>query len=168
MMVILCIVTMHGAGTWLLFKVRQCQIRNEVRERIREEVPEEALVKFSEGKSSGDIVWVEEDEFQHEGVLYDVLSRDTTVSGEVILLCIRDGEESDLYAWMEKVVKDRMGKSAEDAGQEELSDSLSKIMPLQLPRILFSQGNALNISIGSQPVYHSPGQGIECPPPERV
>ena len=97
-LLILLIATWQIVGFFSCFEWEKFKIRKEIKQVIKKSVPEENLVHldftFKEYKN---IKWMESNEFNLNGRMYDVVSRKKTKTGYQ-LMCINDIQETFLFA----------------------------------------------------------------------
>ncbi len=113
----------QSAGVFLLFQVKQQEIRSEIKQRIKQGVPEEELVVLTFPnavlKSSGDdFRWIHEREFIYHGQLYDIVKR-VPGSDSTTFHCISDEEETLLFKNLDHMVNREMGKDKTRSGKTQ-------------------------------------------------
>ena len=99
----------------------QQQVKQEIKQRIKNSPPPEALTAFlfSEVEYKN-IDWLEENEFRLDGEMYDVARKKVDGKGNVILYVINDKKEKKLFIDLEEQAKENAQNSEEDA-QETLN-----------------------------------------------
>lgn len=99
-------------GAFVHFKVRQYQVKKEIKHRIKAGVPENELdlVKIPqewEKQGNKDFRWVEGHEFRYKGEMYDVV-RQESHGDETWYYCVKDEKENELFAELDKTVAREM------------------------------------------------------------
>ncbi len=115
-MLLLFLIVTHGVYQIIIFKALQAVYQNEIAEKIENGPAEEELFVFKYNLKAGfiDADWIEDDEFSYEQKMYDVVKSE--VNGDsIILYCVRDENESVLYALMEKVFNGIDRKNIEES-----------------------------------------------------
>lgn len=101
-------------GTFLMFKLKQTGIRQEIKAQIKAGVPESqrVLLHFPLEQNLTDIdglIWVHDHEFIFEGQLYDIVEQSVKGS-EIVFSCIPDHQEQALFKNLSKRVANAMTK----------------------------------------------------------
>ena len=135
---LLILIVSHGILQFMLYKVMQVKYRLDMVEQISHGIPDSYLTILKFGKSnykmsSGNIKWIEDDEFRYQNLMYDVV-KTKTVGDSIYLYCIMDENESQLYSCFEKYIHNLV---------EEEPDKLKDLLSID---IFFSQfySNSLN------------------------
>lgn len=90
-------------GNHVLFHIQRAKIRHEIKQRIKNSVPENELVYFSFAKKDQPIQWHNDHEFRYEKMMYDVIHlRENHDS--IFIACISDQQETHLFAQLDKTV----------------------------------------------------------------
>lgn len=110
---LLLIILFQATGVFVLFKLKQAAIRQEVKARIKSGLADSETVelRFSvDSKKSNEthIKWVKSYEFIFEGQLYDVVKQKVEGS-EIIYYCLQDFKESKLLKNLDKIVGNVLG-----------------------------------------------------------
>lgn len=99
-------------GFFTYFECERLRIRREIKQRIKESVPDDQLhVLVFSANEMKQLVWHKPTEFQFNGHLYDIISRRATKTGWE-LHCINDIQETHLMANLSAATADNMSKSA--------------------------------------------------------
>ena len=106
---LLILIVSHGILQFMLYKVMQVKYRLDMVEQISHGIPDSYLTILKFGKSnykmsSGNIKWIEDDEFRYQNSMYDVV-KTKTVGDSIYLYCIMDENESELYTYFEKYLQ---------------------------------------------------------------
>lgn len=105
------------SGQFLTFKASQYSIRREIKKEIKNQVPENELVKISFTLSElCTIKWEETGkEFWYKGNIYDVVKKITC--GDIInFYCINDRQEKMLFANLEILINRQMNSEKQGNG----------------------------------------------------
>ncbi len=114
----------QSVGVFLLFHLRQQEIRSEIKSRVKQGVPEEELVVLTIPnallKSSGDrFRWIHEREFIYHGQLYDIVKR-VPGNESTTFHCISDEEETRLFKNLDHMVNREMGRDKTRSGKTQV------------------------------------------------
>lgn len=155
------------AGYYFVFKVRQLQIKSEIKQLLKSNVPTEQLVVIRYSASNRqDFKWIHSREFVYRGSMYDVV-RKVVVSNEVTdLYCVNDTQEARLFKNLDRWVKEAMNHGKEGTKVLHLvSGFLSGLYPP--PDNLFSTFPVLHeIRFQDKPdFYFYQPEKIPSPPP---
>lgn len=88
------------------FKIRQHQVRKEMKTLIKAGAPDSLHHYFYLDEIESDpsqITWIHSKEFRYRGEMYDILTS-TKENGRVLLHCIHDVKESGLFAELDRMV----------------------------------------------------------------
>ncbi len=102
-------------GYFVVFKGMQFQVRKEIKRQIKFSVPEDKLVvlritKAIEFGNSNEFKRIHKGEFRYKGQMYDIIR--TEISGDTtIYTCIHDVKESNLFANLDKYIKEDFEKN---------------------------------------------------------
>jgi hypothetical protein len=100
-------------GIYLVFKLKQTEIRSEVKNKISTELPDEALVLIklnnsTANKSGNGFRWIRHNEFSYRGKMYDVVRREQHDRNEIWFFCLSDEQETKLISNFRQQVNDHM------------------------------------------------------------
>lgn len=115
-------------GYFLVFKIRQNEIRQEIKQQILAGIPDNKLVLLKIHDSltrqpNQQFRWIHKGEFRYQGQMYDIV-RSMFMDGETWFYCIADHKETQLVTNLEKQIKHEMGKRR--AGKNQ-NDNLQRI-----------------------------------------
>jgi hypothetical protein len=108
-------------GTWGLFSLQQQRIRKEIKQKIKAGVPlsQQTLLGFSKIElESGILSWMNDHEFQYQGVAYDVLKK-TSQQDSIYFSCIRDEDETRLFKTLDDQVSKILNQDKNTHNQKE-------------------------------------------------
>jgi hypothetical protein len=100
------------AGHLFFFKIRQYEIRREIKQRIKAGIPETELALHKipntlEIKTNSAFQRIDEREFRYDGVIYDVVRQE--IHGDTTwYYCLRDEDETRLFANIDELVQQDM------------------------------------------------------------
>ena len=133
------LLSLHVAGYYLLFSYQKMQVRSEMKQLIKQSVPETELTRIViSGPDHKRLQWKDRHEFRYRGFLYDIV-RITEHGDTTIYDCISDTQETRLFSNLEDWVQ-----GARD--RNENGSFLVKVMQLNslfpppggIPGIFFS------------------------------
>lgn len=120
-MFVTALLFIHAELPLLIFKSFEYKYKKEIKQLIKEGVPEKDLVHFTFHKSiiqngAKDFKWIKKKEFRYKNEMYDVVK--TEIKGDsVYYKCIHDFKESKLFANFDKylieLLKNDSGKRNE-------------------------------------------------------
>ncbi|MCF8364846.1 MAG: hypothetical protein K9H16_03640 [Bacteroidales bacterium] len=114
---ILCVIMFQMIGVFLLFKLKQNQIRQEVKMQLKAGVSESELTIFSFcTKDANTIKWVDDNEFVYHDQMYDVV-KTLKIADQTVYYCLPDYEETRLFAKLNIIVAGEMGKDKTNSGK---------------------------------------------------
>lgn len=116
-MVLFGIFLINTTFCFIFFEVQRIAIRHEIKHNILRQLTDNQLVKFTKNKNFN------KDEFEINGVMYDVV-RQETINGKVILLCFEDKKETQLNHSIEASVKKDLANSPIKNTQQKLINFL--------------------------------------------
>ncbi|PKP04554.1 MAG: hypothetical protein CVU14_00145 [Bacteroidetes bacterium HGW-Bacteroidetes-9] len=107
--IITLIVCFNTVGYFFVFKVKELQVKSEVKKLIRNSVPEDQLVQIRlSSDNEVDFKWIHSKEFWYKGIMYDVV-RFKVVSVNVIdYYCFEDKKETGLNDRLNSIVREMM------------------------------------------------------------
>ncbi len=111
-------------GYYAVFKALQYQVRNEVKQRIKQSVPDDELVlitvSIADNKS---LTWTKPNkEFRYKGEMYDIVSQETK-EDMILYYCIHDFKESKLFANLDEHIQRHI---ADNPKQRKKAENLLK------------------------------------------
>ena len=110
------------AGSYWWFRYAQKTIRQEVKQEIVGKIADDELVKLTFTASELEFVvhWIHDDEFEFQGVMYDVV-RSESKNDTTILWCYQDNKETKLTMQITRIV---VLLSGGDKNKQEQSQKL--------------------------------------------
>jgi hypothetical protein len=129
------------AGYLLLFSVRVNQIKKEVKQSLKEGVPDSELVFFvfhtaSLQENLYHLKWIEPHEFRLGGSMYDIV-RSHTSGDSTYFECVNDAKEEELFAHLDAHVHRHMAnperQGALDAFKDLFKNSYTQASPPECP-----------------------------------
>ncbi len=92
-------------GFFAYFEYEKSEIRREVKLRLKKSVPQSDLIHFVFTKEESEkLVWLEKNEFRHQGKMYDIIRFKTLKNNQLEIFCISDRQESNLFAKLDYFV----------------------------------------------------------------
>lgn len=111
------------------FLVAQAQIRKEIKQRIKQSVPENELVRISiTPPTASSLQWIKSFEFRYRGSLYDIV-RTEHVGDTTHYTCIHDVKEQGLFADLDEHVRKQMESDARASGPKTVFKEHSPSVP---------------------------------------
>lgn len=97
---------LNTSGVYIYFKIKQRQIRREIKQKIKQNLDDDELVTICQNKTNKtDFKWKGTHEFSYHNTLYDVVRVEKNSLGEVIYKCINDKDEEKLFSNLDELVK---------------------------------------------------------------
>lgn len=120
---LLVLLVFQSVGYFLVFKLRQNEIRSEIKQQILSGMPDDKLVLLKIADSLTNIpnkqfLWIHKGEFRYHGQMYDI-ARSIRQDGETWFYCIADTKETQLVANLEKKIKHEMEKNRTGKNQHD-------------------------------------------------
>ena len=114
---LLFIILFQMVGVFLLFKVKQAEIRREVKTRIKSGVPEDQITVLRfDTRVKNNLRWIEDHEFFYNDHMYDVVK--TTRDGHFVNYhCLPDTLETKLFKNLNRTVASEMNRDKSKSGQ---------------------------------------------------
>ncbi len=110
---------------FIFFEVKRMAIRHEIKHNTLQQLTDNQLVVFSKNEN------FDKEEFEHNGIMYDVV-RQETVNGKEILLCFEDKKETQLNRAVEASIKKDLANSPIKNTQQKLINFLKlSFIPFQ-------------------------------------
>jgi hypothetical protein len=107
-------------GFYLNFQIEQCRIKEEIKEKIINNLPENKLTILKISTCENDkIEWIEQGkEFRYKGEMFDLV-KIKQEKGTTIYYCFCDSKESKLLLSLDKLVKDQCDHSQSRSVQKK-------------------------------------------------
>jgi hypothetical protein len=119
-------------GYYFAFRLRQIELKNEVHSYLKTHTSDNHLTNFQVILQNGVVdnkqfEWENENEFQHQGKMYDVIER--TITGNIIVMhCLEDKKETELLKVFEQTEKNQSQQ-----GKNRTASLLQILSSLYLP-----------------------------------
>ncbi len=115
-----------------MLKVQKRIIRNSIKELIYNGLPDAELVRIVVNpNNSDDLLWHHQDEFEFQGSMYDVISKDS-LKDSIIYMCFLDEKESKVNITIDKLSKNIWSHSPlSNDFETKLVDFIQKVFPPQ-------------------------------------
>jgi hypothetical protein len=141
----------------------QQQVKYEVKQRIKNSVPEEELTVFSFSEIEyKNLDWLEKNEFRCQGDMYDVVRKKTDAEGNVVIYALNDRKEKELFAAFEEQTR----KKTEDPAGENMQKALELFSSPVHKLVYFIPEKSILPSFGYQFSFLSFIREIIPPPPK--
>ncbi len=138
---LLVIMLFQSVGYFVAFKLRQSEIRREIKLHLLAGIPDEKLVLLKIPDSltklpNSQFRWLHKGEFRFGGQLYDI-ARSVNHHGETWFYCIADKKETHLMTELDNQVrnemkKNRTGKNQHDTLQRLLSPFIMSLFNTEI------------------------------------
>ncbi|MFH1121148.1 MAG: hypothetical protein V1775_15115 [Bacteroidota bacterium] len=103
------IVCFNTVGYFFVFKVKELQIKTEVKRLIKGSVPEDQLVVIRlTPENRSDFIWIHGKEFRFRESMYDVVKLKGVSAGVTDYYCLKDDRETGLFNHLNSLVKEMM------------------------------------------------------------
>lgn len=120
------------------FEYSYITLKKEIKQQIKKGVPQSELITFKLSKSEqAKMVWLDRNEFQLNGNLYDVIHKFRNDNGFLVLHCISDVKEKVLFATLGQTVSQQLN------GGEHNSSVVTWFKLLQLPILKHDYSTAI-------------------------
>lgn len=125
------LLSLQSLGPYVLIQVQQQQLKRQMKRAIKAGVPEAELhrIAFAASRHLRDserVQWMHEREFRLDGEMYDIV-RSEQCGDSIIHHCIRDDEETALFARLDELVREESGSNPAERGK---SASLQRLASL--------------------------------------
>ena len=155
----------------MIFKVQQYQVKREIKQRIKKDVPTEELTTIVlTQQNSHEFDWEHEREFRYKGVMYDVVKKEIVNKTTTLLFCVTDKQETILFAKINEEVTKNM--DTKNNGSHPLKNVFKLLSNIYFPHeeINFHLDVfQIKKSLTSYSCYYQiPFIDIANPPPELV
>jgi hypothetical protein len=154
---LLVLLMFQSLGYFLVFKLRQNEIRQEIKQQLLAGIPDNKLflLKIHDSltrQPNQQFQWIHNGEFRYHGQMYDI-ARSIRLDGETWFYCIADTKETQLVADLEKQIKHEMEKRRNGNNQH---DNLQRLLtPYTLAWFHPCFINELNLTEINTPVAFS-------------
>lgn len=101
----------HAAGYFMFFTSQRYFIREEIKSRIQNNLPEAEMTKWVFKAGSDElkkIYWYDKNEFRYRGKMYDIVRQEININGEIIYYCINDSQEEALFENLDQLVENEI------------------------------------------------------------
>lgn len=95
---------LNSIVSFLVFEIKRREIRHEIKHGILNKLPDSQLFAFTIPEN------FDKNEFEYNGVMYDVI-RKKSENGKVVFLCFEDRKETELNRSIEATVKNDLANS---------------------------------------------------------
>ncbi len=166
---LLVIFTFNIGGSYLLFRIRQFEIRREIIQEIKQGIRESDLTIFTITPENEDqINWENTAEFSYKGTMYDVVHVETIDQNTKRYHCISDIQETKLIANYGKELEKNKGTKNTERNSLRFLKFFQEQIPSQSSTEIafFNQEPSSNFKYfnGYTPLFLE----ISSPPPKQV
>ncbi len=158
----------NSVGYYGLHLITKNKIRQEIKMKIKQQVPTDELVKIEYSSSNqSEFYWIHDREFRYKGTMYDIVSREKVSENLTILHCVTDHQETQLFKDLDTYVKNNMDSQK---GSRQASSLYSNLMFSLFPpsnQVCFNETEIkTNNWYHYNDLYRSPLISINFPPPK--
>ena len=122
-------------GYFPVFVFQQNLAKKEIRQRIKQSVPEEELsIIIIDECNRSEINWIDKNEFTFGDKMYDVVRIEKDSDGKTYYFCINDKQEKKLFANLEKHIQNNFEGNSQ---KERNNNSLKHLTKDYLPNTMF-------------------------------
>jgi len=155
----------------MIFKVQQYQVKREIKQRIKKDVPTEELTAIVlTQQNSNEFDWEHEREFRYKGVMYDVVKKEIVNKTTTLLFCVTDKQETILFAKLNEEANKNM--ESKNNGNNPLKNVFKLLSNIYLPvnkTLQYLEKNNIKAEFTTFSFYYKiPFIAISNPPPELV
>ena len=128
------LLSLQSLGPYALFQVQQQQLKRQMKRAIKAGVPDAELhrIAFAASRHLRDserVQWMHEREFRLDGEMYDIV-RSEQRGDSIIHHCIRDDEETALFARLDALVREESGSNPAERGKSASLQRLASLLYL--------------------------------------
>lgn len=153
-----------GFASFLQFS--KLSIRKDMKHQIKAGIPESKLRTFSfTYQELKQLVWLEKDEFEFQGHMYDMVFRSYTKNG-VVVKCIDDVQEAQLFKKLDHYVAKRFHSGEKGAKVLAWLDFLKVIHSNVTPSDWYVSSQSTSHFFSYKRTYFAPYLGNDPIPPE--
>lgn len=157
----------NAGGYLFVFKIKQYQLKKEIKQQIKAGISEEVLTLITlDSETSSTIVWKDEHEFILKGQMYDVVRKGTDNKGNALLYCITDTQETLLFAELNNLANKKQSEKTKSAYKQIVNlIALETVLP---DYKLTCCQEKREIRPRYRYIYSEPSLEIQIPPPKFV
>ncbi len=128
------LLSLQSLGPYALFQVQQQQLKRQMKRAIKAGVPDAELhrIAFAASRHLRDserVQWMHEREFRLDGDMYDIV-RSEQCGDSIIHHCVRDDEETALFARLDALVREESGSNPAERGKSASLQRLASLLYL--------------------------------------
>jgi len=144
------------------------QVRKEIKARIKRNVPKDELrALLYNNSNSTEFKWHHKKEFSYQGTMYDIVSSERLLNGDIVFYCVTDIQETILFKNLGKHVNDLVNSNPRNTGATVL---LSMFLGSLYPPAVNAYEPVLTekeiISGFTLEVYNDLHPSVNIPPPK--
>ncbi len=165
--VFLVLFSFNIGGFFLFFSIQKFQIRREIKNEIKENLPLSTLARITITPANKEqVFWEHEKEFRYHGIMYDVVRKEVIDNLKTVYYCITDTQETTLFKKLDTLVARNMeGKKGGAKSLQYFFRFLSNLYSFNKENMVFySTINYFLTDIIS--FYNQPWVNILSPPPQ--
>lgn len=153
-------------GYYIIYAIRQYQIREEVKEQLLARLPESYLEVIMPDENPASFTWLEEGrEFSLHGQLYDV-AKTKTVNGKKVLYCLKDSKEQQLLEERSATQSANNNNATDKGSGHTIKFQLNDCIAEQVDNTLPANGAASREHIVFNAALYFSFREVTSPPPQ--
>ena len=166
-LILVLIFTYNIIGYYLLVMVQKHQVRSEMVQRLKQDIPSSELASIKmTSKNKNDFYWYDANEFKYKGVMYDVVRTEKVNSKTTVFHCLTDHLEMKLLAQLE-AQKSKNSNQDKNSPLKEVLKVFFKVETLNGQRFVSTESRRL-ITIININFYNSLTLDVSSPPPNYI
>lgn len=157
----------NAGGYLFVFKIKQYQIKKEIKQQIKAGISDENLtvIKLT-SETRTQMEWKDKHEFIYKGQMYDVVREAKDIQGNTLLYCITDTQETLLFAELNNLANKKQSENQEKACKH-LFNLIAPLNALADYKLAIYRDNS-EIKPIYRFIYKEPSLEIQIPPPKLV
>jgi hypothetical protein len=165
---LLSVFVLNLGGFFLVFKIQQRHVRKEIKEQIRQGVPEGELTVIKvTPENESELEWEHSKEFEYKGMMYDVVRKIILDETTILYYCVSDTQETELFAYLEDEIKKSMDTKKDGKNSSKnLFKLLSGIYAQPQKHVSPVVETGITFTCEYSHHYSSPELVITSPPPK--
>ncbi len=171
-LILLFVFLFNSVGYLIVFKTVQYQAKKEIKSIVKNNLSNSDITKISINRNNlSEIIWIEEGkEFLYKNKLYDLIKSEV-LGDELILSCIDDKKETQLFANLDEQVNAYLNDdiSKKNSASQKIIKSVLKVFYFNNIQISFAFGECnSHLFACSDMKISDKNSSVFIPPPEIV
>ncbi len=167
---LLFVLTLNVVGFVFVFEFQRYRIKNEVAKTIYKYIPSSKVtVIIISSINKNNVIWKDKNEFQYNGLMYDVANKEILSNGEIKYFCVLDKKESKLNNQISNFVNNNLDNQSKTSDISKVLVKLFSVNYITTKKIEFNFcNNVQNIKCFTTEFYSSIKLDIQNPPPKFI